>query len=295
MVKRSKRDASFTTRLIAIVWIVLGAFFAAFSIKVFFIPNNLIDGGVVGLAMIGSHLFNKSLLPYLLILFNLPFVFLAYKHIGKTLVVRMIIAIFLFCIFLVTSEYLPMDWAYWADNEPLEFIFTGGVVLGLGLGLIIKNGGCSDGTEIFAIILNKRMGFTVGQVILTINILIFALAGIAYQDWHTAIQSMLTYIVATKIMDIVIVGFDETKSVKVISAHSKKIADVLIHEYGIGLTVMYGRGGFSKENSEILYIIAERLQLNEIKNAVHREDPYAFIAVENIHEVINGRVSNMKR
>ena len=116
-----------------------------------------------------------------------------------------------------------------------------------------------------------------------------AVAGLVFQDWHPPLLSLITYIVVIKIMDSVIVGLDETKSVLIISSKSKEIADAIIHELGLGLTVMYGRGGFSGDEREILYVIAERLQLAELKELIHREDPSAFIAIENLHEVANGQ------
>ena len=139
------------------------------------------------------------------------------------------------------------------------------------------------------IIVNRRAGFTVGQVVLICNIFVFGAAGLIMRDWHPPLLSLIAYIVAVKIMDSVIVGLDETKSVLVISAKSKAIADAIVHELGLGLTIMYGRGGFSGDEREILYVIAERLQLAELKDLILREDSSAFIAIENLHEVANGK------
>src|SRR5262249_4637258 len=133
-----------------------------------------------------------------------------------------------------------------------------------------------------------RTGFTVGQVVLVCNIFVFCAAGAVFQDWHPPILSLITYIVVIKIMDSVIVGLDETKSVLIISSKSKAIPNAIVHELGLGLTIMYGRGGFSGDAREILYVIAERLQLAELKELILREDPFAFIAIENLHEVANG-------
>jgi uncharacterized membrane-anchored protein YitT (DUF2179 family) len=271
---------------ITFLWIALGSFLAAIGIKVFLAPNNLIDGGVVGLAMIGAYVFGQNYLSFFIVILNLPFLFLAYKLIGKTFVIQMCLAILMFAGFAYLLDTVPPF-----HGESLEVIFLGGVVLGAGIGLVIRKGASLDGTEILAIIINRKKGFTVGQVILFINIFIFGAAGIVYQDWHTALQSLMIYIVASKIMDTVIVGFEETKSVIIVSLEPKKIARSVMSELGIGLTVLYGRGGFSNKEQEILYVIVERLQLAELKEIVHREDPGAFIAVENLHEVINGRTT----
>lgn len=276
-------------------WFVLGGFLAAAGVEVILIPNQLIDGGVVGLAMMASHVFGDQLLPYFLFLFNLPFAILAYRQIGKRFVIQMVTAVIVFSLCLASFYWVPI----WFNIKPFEFhgdaievIVLGGFIIGCGIGLIIRNGGSTDGTEIMGIIINRKRGYTVGQVILFTNIFIFALAGLVYQNWHSAFLSLMTYVVATKMMDMVIVGFEDTKSVMIISANPQHLADILMEELGIGLTVMYGRGGFSKDAREILYIVVERLQLAQLKDLVHREDPAAFISVQNLHEVINGRQSN---
>lgn len=279
---------SAATHIFAYLSIALGAFFAAFSIAVFLLPNNIIDGGIVGLAMIGGRLFGTTLFPYLFIIFNFPFLFLAYRHIGKVFVLHMFFAIAIFTASLLFIHYM-MPWEFKGDN--LEVVVIGGSILGIGLGMIIRYGGCLDGTEILGIIINRKIGFTVGQVVLACNIFVFGVAGLVYPDWHTPILSLITYIVVIKIMDSVIVGLDETKSVLIVSAKSNAISEAIIHELGLGLTIMYGRGGFSGDAREIIYVIVERLQLAELKELIHREDPSAFIAVENLHEISSGKQS----
>lgn len=276
-------------------WFVIGAILAATGIEAVLIPNELIDGGVVGISMMASHLFGKGLLPYFLILFNLPFVILAYKQIGKHFVIQMLTAVFLLSICMSLYYWIP-GWFHIPPiefrGETLEVIVLGGFIIGAGVGLIIRHGGSTDGTEIMGIIINRKRGFTVGQVILFTNIFIFALAGVIYRNWHSAFLSLMTYVVATKVMDMVIVGFEDTKSLMIISKNPQHLCDVLMEELGIGITIMYGRGGYSKDEREILYIVVERLQLAELKEIIHREDPHAFVAIENLHEVINGRQSN---
>jgi uncharacterized membrane-anchored protein YitT (DUF2179 family) len=264
----------------------LGAFLAAFAIEVFLIPNRLIDGGVVGIAMILGNIFGRSYLPFFLVLFNLPFIYLAYRSIGRAIVIHMLYSVGFFAGFLLLFQYTH-ELAF--IGESLEVVVIGGAILGIGIGLIIRYGGCTDGTEILGIIINRRTGITVGQVVLVCNIFIFSAAGLVFQDWHPPILSLITYMVVIKVMDAVIVGLDETKSVLIISKKSKAIADSIIHELGLGLTVFYGRGGFSGEDQELLYVITERLQLSELKDLIHREDPVAFIAIENLHEVSYGK------
>jgi uncharacterized membrane-anchored protein YitT (DUF2179 family) len=279
----SKSVASYA---LSYFWTIIGAFIAAFAIKVFFIPNTLIDGGTVGLAMIAARLFGNSLLPPFLLLFNLPFIYLAYRYIGKVFVIQLSVAILSFALFLFL---MPHIFSTPFIGDSLEVVVIGGAILGVGLGIIIRVGGCIDGTEILGIIINRKKGFTVGQTVFSCNIFVFGLAGLAFQDWHPPLLSLITYIVVVKIMDTVIVGLDETKSVLVISPKSKEIAHEVMHQLGLGVTIMYGRGGYSGESTEILYIITERLQLADLKDLIFKVDPKAFLAIENLHEVSSGK------
>ncbi|MEL7431922.1 MAG: YitT family protein [Chlamydiota bacterium] len=265
-------------------WMTLGAFLAALSIQVFLFPNRLIDGGVIGISLICARLFGSHYLPLFLIGFNLPFVYLAYKFIRRSFVISMMIAILLFAGFLAVLEDLPSF-----DADILEVIVFGGAILGLGVGLIIRNGGCTDGTEILAIIINRKRGFTVGQVVLIVNIFIFSAYGLLFLDWHAALRSMMTYIVAFKMIDIVIAGLEEIKSVLIMSSKPAQIQKLIMHQLGLGLTIIKGKGGFSGESRDLLLVIVDRLDLSGLKEIVLREDPEAFLAIENLHEVAYGR------
>ncbi|HSX10812.1 MAG TPA: YitT family protein [Chlamydiales bacterium] len=266
----------------------VGAFFAALAIRIFLIPNSLIDGGVIGIALILARLYGSAYLSFFLIILNLPFIYLAYKYIRRSFVVHMFVAIVLFAIFLYLLQQLP---SFGAD--PLEAIVIGGAMLGAGAGLIIRNGGCTDGTEILAIMINRSKGFTVGQVIFVFNIFIFAAYGWIFDDWHIALRSLMTYIVAFKMMDIVIAGLEELKSVLIMCSKPDKLSKIITHELGLGLTFIKGKGGYSGEDRDILFIIVERLDLAELKEIVLREDPSAFIAIENLHEVAYGRTAKI--
>lgn len=283
---------SLSSRLFLYFSLTFGAILSAFALQVFFVPNKLIDGGITGIAMIFANLFGLKLLPLFLLLFNLPFLYLAYRSIGKTFLVHMIYAV---VVLVASIGFIEHFTTFEFKGESLEVVVIGGALLGIGLGTVIRFGGCLDGTEILGIIINRRTGFTVGQVVLFCNIFVFGTAGFVFQDWHPPLLSLITYIVVIKVMDGVIVGLDETKSVLIISKKSKAIGDAIIHELGLGLTIMYGRGGFSGDEREILYVIAERLQLSDLKDVVFREDPTAFMAIEDLHEVANGKQADNKK
>jgi uncharacterized membrane-anchored protein YitT (DUF2179 family) len=270
------------------LWIAVGAILSAVSIRIFLLPNLLIDGGTIGIALILTRLIGSAYLPYFLIALNLPFLFLAYKYIRRSFVIHMLWAVLLFAFFLFI-----LDKATPFRGDVLEVIVIGGAILGIGAGLIIRNGGCIDGTEIMGIIINRRLGFTVGQVILAFNVVIFSAYGAIFSDWHIAFKSLLTYVVAFKMMDLMIVGLDEMKSVLIVSSKPKHLADVILNELGLGLTIMHGRGGFSGDNRELLFVIVERLDLSDLKDIVLREDPDAFMSIQNLHEVVYGKNSQI--
>jgi uncharacterized membrane-anchored protein YitT (DUF2179 family) len=200
----------------------------------------------------------------------------------------MVVALLFFAFFLKALEGLG---SFGAD--PLEAIVIGGAMLGAGAGFIIRHGGCTDGTEILAIIINRSKGFTVGQVILFINIFIFGAYGWIFNDWHIALRSLMTYIVAFKMMDLVIAGLEELKSVLIMCSKPEQLSKIITHELGLGLTFIKGKGGYSGEDRDILFIIVERLDLAELKEIVLREDPCAFMAIENLHEVAYGRTAKI--
>lgn len=225
---------------------------AAAGVQIILVPSELIDGGVVGLSIVASHFLGHKYLPVCLLCFNLPFVILAFKQIGKHFVIQMLTAVIIFSFSLWLIDMLPG----WLEIPPfvfkgseIETVIVGGFVIGVGSGLIIRHGGSTDGTEILGIIINKKRGFTIGQVVLFINFFIFTLAGIAYKNWHSAFMSFLTYAVATKVMDVVIVGLEDTKSVTVITSSPRKIGKILIDTLGVGLTYIHAEGGILERSA----------------------------------------------
>ena len=279
---------TFTHHCLSVFWIAIGAFLAALSLRVFLQPHELIDGGIVGIAMILARFYDSAYLAHFLVILNIPFIYLAFRFIRRSFVFHMLLAVLLFaaCLYLLNG-FAPFD----GDN--LEIIVFGGALLGVGAGLIIRYGGCLDGTEILAILINRKMGFTVGQVILVCNFFIFGAYGWIFQDWHIALKSLMTFIVAMKMIDMVIVGLDELKSVLIISSNPKQLSEAIITKMGLGLTIMHGKGGYSGDARDILFVIVERLDLSDLKELILSEDPTAFIAIENLHEVVYGKHSHL--
>lgn len=278
---------SLYTHSLHFIGMTIGAFLMALALRVFLIPNELIDGGVLGISMILGRLYGNQYLSFFLLALNVPFLYLAWRYIRRALVLHMLAAVLLFAFFLYAVKHFP------SNADPLEAIVIGGALLGAGAGMIIRNGGCTDGTEILGILINRKMGFTVGQVVLCVNVFVFTAYGWIFHDWHIALRSLMTFIVAFKMMDIVIAGLEELKSVLIMCAEPEKLSKVITHQLGLGLTFIKGKGGYSGEDRDILFIIVERLDLAELKEIVVREDPTAFMAIETLHEAVYGRTAKI--
>jgi len=279
----SAKSKTLPHHLLSILWMAVGAFLAALSLKIFLQPNDLIDGGITGIAMILARVYDESYLAYFLLILNLPFIYLAFRYIRRTFVIYMSLAVILFA----GSLYLLKGIAPFG-GDTLEVIFFGGALLGIGAGLIIRYGGCLDGTEILAILINRKKGFTVGQIILVFNFFIFGAYGWIFQDWHIALKSLMMFVVAFKMIDMVMAGLNELKSVLIISSNPKHLSEAIMTQMGLGLTILHGKGGFSGNSKDILFVIVERLDLSDLKEVVLQEDPSAFMAIENLHEVVHG-------
>lgn len=262
------------------LFMTIGAFLVAVALELFLVPHNIIDGGVIGIAIILSHLTGIKLSLFILVL-NLPFLLIGYKQIGKTFAIQTLYAVAMLSLFsYVVHEFHPLE-----IEHMLAAIF-GGIILGIGVGTIIRFGGALDGTEIVAIITSNRLGFSVGEIVMFMNIFIFGLAGYVFR-WESAMYSMIAYFIAFKTIDIIIEGLNESKSVTIISSNPKEIAEAIIARLGRGVTYIYGKGGYSQEDKELLYCVVTRLEVAKLKTIVHEHDPSAFIAIEHVADVMS--------
>lgn len=276
-----------SSRLSSILWILLGSLLAACAVEFFFIPNSLIDGGILGVALTISSVIGNRWFPYFALFLHLPFFYLAYRAISRLFLLYMgwaLLCFSLFC-FLLHNRFLL------TPSDLLETVVIGGGLLGTGVGIIIRMGGSLDGTEIVAILLNRRSTFTIGQIIFFFNLFIFTLFAIVSGNIHSALQSLIAYLIAVKVIDTIVLGSDEMKSLMVISSRSSELSDLLMDKLGLGLTIFYGRRGFSGCEQEILYVVVERLQLAEVKELIYQKDPQAFLSIQTLHEVIRERAS----
>jgi uncharacterized membrane-anchored protein YitT (DUF2179 family) len=265
-----------------VIFIIIGAVLMAVALEMFLVPNSIIDGGITGISIILSHLTGLQLGIFLFVL-NLPFLFIGYKQIGKTFALSTLLGI--------AVMSLTTVWFHHVDsftNNPLLAAVFGGILLGIGVGLVIRFGGSLDGTEIVAILINKKIPFSVGQIVMFFNLFILSSAGLVF-DWDRAMYSLIAYFIAYKMMDTTIEGFDESKSVWVISENHREIGEALLSRLGRGVTYLNGEGGFSGDTKKVIFAVITRLEEAKLKTIVHDIDPTAFLAIGNIHDVSGGR------
>lgn len=279
---RQHRRLSRTKFIKKAIFIILGSALVSVGLEIFLVPNNIIDGGIVGVSIIVSHLTGLPLGIFLFLL-NLPFLFLGYKQIGKTFAISTLFAVALMSIGTTLLHPVPP-----LTIEPLLATVFGGIILGMGVGLVIRSGGSLDGTEIVAILVNKKSPFSVGETVMFINIFILGSAGFVF-TWDSAMYSLIAYYIAFKVIDITIEGFEESKSVWIISDRYKEIGDAIIHRLGRGVTYLNGEGGFSGDDKRVIFCVITRLEEAKMKSIVEDTDPTAFLAVGNIHDVKGGR------
>jgi uncharacterized membrane-anchored protein YitT (DUF2179 family) len=265
-----------------VILITMGAIIMGVGLEIFLVPNNVIDGGIVGISIILSHLTGVKLGLYIFIL-NIPFFFIGYKQIGKTFAFSTLYGIIILS---VTTIFLHPVPAFTQDIL-LASLF-GGIVLGIGVGLVIRYGGSLDGTEILAILSSKKLPFSVGEIIMIVNLFILSSAGFVF-SWDRAMYSLLAYYVAFKMIDITIKGLDESKSVWIISENYEQIGDALLHRLGRGVTYLKGEGAFSGDDKKVIFCVITRLEEAKLKDIVAEHDPSAFLAIADIAEVRGGR------
>lgn len=277
------RENKLAIKIRQILLIVIGAMIAGYALEAVLIPNSVIDGGVTGVSIMGTHLFGIPL-GILLFVLNIPFVYLGYKQVGKTFALMSTIGIAALSISTVLMHNLT---PILSSDDPLLVVLTGGVLLGLGIGIVLRNGGALDGSEVLAVLVAKKVPFSVGDIILFINAFIFIGAGFIF-GLESALYSAATYYIAKIVIDVVQVGLENSKSVRVVSSKSTEIGSVIQSRLGRGVTYTQGRGGFSNEEMEILNCVITRMEENKIVTIIKEIDPGAFVVISEVAEVRGG-------
>ncbi|TRZ35900.1 YitT family protein [Niallia circulans] len=264
------------------LFIILGSVMMGVGIEEFLVPNQILDGGIVGISIILSHLFSIKL-GFFIFLLNIPFFYIGYKQIGKTFALSTLLGITVLSITTILLHDVPV----FTEDLLLATVF-GGIILGVGVGIVLRFGGSLDGTEILALLFSKKLPFSVGEIIMFFNFFIFITAGFVF-TWDRAMYSIIAYFIAFKVIDIVIAGLDESKSAWIISDHAEVIGETIIARLGRGVTYLKGEGAYTGDNKKVIFCVINRLEEAKLKLIVEELDPTAFLAVANIAEVRGGR------
>jgi uncharacterized membrane-anchored protein YitT (DUF2179 family)/predicted metal-dependent HD superfamily phosphohydrolase len=269
-----------------LVLTVLGVTIAGIALKLFLVPNHFFDGGITGISLLVHEIYKFNLGLAILVL-NLPLIAISYFSIGKRFAIRTLFSVILLGICLL----LIPNYAVTADK--LLISIFGGAFLGIGIGLIMRTGAALDGIEVLAVYTLKRTSFTISEIILGINIIIFTIAGFRY-GIETALYSILTYFTATRCIDYVVEGLQAYTGVTIVSGKSEAIKYQLVNKLGRGITVYKGERGFLPGKFEvstecdIIFTVITRLELRKLKNLVYDVDPKAFVFANTIKEASGG-------
>lgn len=268
--------------IIPYIAVTIGAVAAAFALEEFLIPSTILDGGITGISMILNHITNKSISLFVIVI-NLPFLVLGFRQLGWRFLIRGTYGMILFSVMLELFRDIPE-----ITNTELLAVVFGGVMLGLGVGMVLRHGGCLDGTEIVALLLSKKTNFSVGQIIFAINIVIYAIAGILF-GWDRALYSLLTYFITFKVIDMVEEGMEQAKAVMIITNEGRDIADSLYKRLGRTCTLLEGTGLISGRKV-VLYCVVTRIELAEVKRIIKEDDESAFVTVTDVSEIIGKHI-----
>lgn len=269
------------------LFITLGVFSASFGLTGFLLSNGFIDGGVTGISLLINAVTGFPIY-YLIIIINAPFIVLGYFQISKSMAFRSVFAILGLALALATLEY-PI-----ITNDKLLIAVFGGFFLGAGIGLAVRGGSVLDGTEVLAVYLNRRIGLTIGDLILVFNIMIFLTAAYLLSI-ETALYSILTYLAASKTVDFIIEGVEEYIGVTIISNHSDEIRHMLTDEMRKGVTIYEGKRGYGKRGEnlgkvDIIYTVTTRLEIAKLQTEVQKLDMNAFIVMNSVKDLKGGMI-----
>lgn len=264
------------------VLICFGAVLMAVGLEIFLVPNHVIDGGIVGISILLSYVTTVKLGVYLFIL-NVPFFFIGYNQIGKTFALSTLLGVAVMSFSTAMLQPVPVL----TEDLLLASVF-GGIILGIGVGIVIRYGGSLDGTEILAILFYRQSPFSVGEIIMFFNLFILGSAGFVF-GWDRAMYSLIAYFIAYKTIDVVVQGLDESKSAWIISENPDEVGQAILARLGRGVTYLNGEGAYTGDDKKVIFCVITRLEEAKLKSIVEELDPSAFLAVANITEVRGGR------
>ncbi len=275
----------------SLFYIIIGVFCAAIALEAFMLPNKFLDGGVTGIAIIINLNYGVDL-NLLLVIINIPFLYIGWKKIGKTFAVQSAFSVLLLTVVLHFMEIEPIT-----DDKVLIAVF-GGVLMGTGIGLIIRGGGLIDGFEVITEYVQKNSAFSGSEITVFLNSIIMLVAAI-YFGTDAALYSILTYFTAIKMTDYVVEGFEEYTALTIISREDDKVKELIVREFGKAISVYKGERGYLPETFHIKYpcdiimTVVTRLEVHRMKEAIQQIDPKAFFYVQTIKEVKGGVIKRV--
>ena len=283
----SKIKNNTTKSIICIIMLTIGSIIAAAALELFLIPNTILDGGVTGISIIISKVFSIPL-SLLVIILNIPFIYVGYKNLGKRFLIRAIYCMVLFSIMLHLFESVSE-----VTDEILLATIFGGAILGMGVGLVIRFGGCVDGTESVAIVISKKTNFSVGQIVLMFNLVIYTVAGFIF-GFDRAMYSLLTYFITFKVIDLVSQGLEQAKAAMIITEKGTKLSKEIYNRLGRTTTTIRGKGLISGEK-EVLYCVLTRIEVYELRRIVEEMDESAFVTIQDVSDIIGTHIKSTNK
>ncbi|MFT5170354.1 MAG: uncharacterized membrane-anchored protein YitT (DUF2179 family) [Candidatus Marinamargulisbacteria bacterium] len=278
-----KKTKTFLIRSLSDTILIGGGIALAFlGLQMFLIPNRFIDGGVTGLSMLVSEITGASLWMVLLVI-NIPFVLIGFSQLGRRFAILSMVSI------IGLAASLALFPVVGVTQDKLLAAVFGGICLGAGIGLTTRGSGALDGTDLLAIVINKKTGLSIGEVVLIVNVFIFSIA-IYFLQVERVLYSLLTYFVATKMLDFIVYGLDERISLTIISEKSEKIRKKITSEANRRVTLMKGKTGYRLKEQDILFCVVTKYEIRKIQTLVLAEDEKAFITIQKIVDMIGGSI-----
>ncbi|WP_105111416.1 YitT family protein [Streptococcus suis] len=270
-------------RIRNILAIIIGSALFAFSLNYLVMPNHLFEGGVTGLTLILYYLFNIQ--PWLMnILVNIPLFVIGWKLLGKKVLYLSILGTFSVTVWLAIFEKFPL--AINLEHDLFLVSTFSGILMGIGLGLIFKAGGTTGGSDIIARIGHKYLPYSIGQIILAVDMIILTFIVLVFKDLRLVLYTLMMVAIATRVIDFISDGGYGSKGLMIISQKSQEIATAIDAEIERGVTFIKAEGFYSKTPVNMVYSVIYKSQLQETKELIHRIDPHAFITITDAHEVL---------
>ncbi len=276
-----------------IVLNLIGVILITLALKGFMIPNKFLDGGIIGISIL-IHEITKWPFGILVLVLNIPFLFIGNRMLGKTFAFQSLLT---FVLIAVSMTFLDVEAV---TSDPLLIALFGGCLIGIGMGLCIRSGSTADGIEILALVTIKKIGLNIAEVIFAMNTLLFLAAAWSF-GISTALYSIVTYFSAVKSLDYISNGFEQFTSLHIISSKSELIKSLIVQKFGKGITVIKGERGYLPDNFEvkldcdIIVTVVTRLELLRIKEEIRKLDPDAFMFIQYIKEASGGILRNMNK